>query len=116
MPVDTPAKQHPADAIRRSLRLIGAALTLNGVGGPLHLTLSGPGVSTLQVIDVGGNTILSAACFAEGTGIATPGGRIAIERLRVGDLVHRLAGPPAPIMWAPSNWSVFLSNTTLINP
>ena len=31
MPVDTPATQNPADAIRRSLRLIGAALTLNGV-------------------------------------------------------------------------------------
>jgi hypothetical protein len=31
MPVDTPATQNPADAIRRSLRLIGVALTLNTV-------------------------------------------------------------------------------------
>ncbi len=31
MPADTLATQHPADAIRRSLRLIGAALTLNTV-------------------------------------------------------------------------------------
>jgi arabinofuranan 3-O-arabinosyltransferase len=31
MPIDTPATQNRADAIRRSLRLIGAALTLNGV-------------------------------------------------------------------------------------
>jgi arabinofuranan 3-O-arabinosyltransferase len=31
MPVDTPATPHPADAIRRSLRLIGAALSINTV-------------------------------------------------------------------------------------
>jgi arabinofuranan 3-O-arabinosyltransferase len=31
MPVDTPAMPHPADAIRRSLRLIGVALSVNTV-------------------------------------------------------------------------------------
>lgn len=38
-------------------------------------------------------------CFAAGTGIATPGGEVAVERLRPGALVETLDHGPRPVRW-----------------
>ena len=40
-----------------------------------------------------------AACFAQGTRIATPGGEVAVEALRIGDLVLTGDGTARPIRW-----------------
>lgn len=39
------------------------------------------------------------ACFAEGTGIATPSGEVAVEDLRIGDPVLTAEGRAVPIVW-----------------
>ncbi|MBS0639935.1 MAG: Hint domain-containing protein [Proteobacteria bacterium] len=39
------------------------------------------------------------ACFAPGTGIATPSGRVVVEALRVGDLVVTADGRAMPVQW-----------------
>lgn len=39
------------------------------------------------------------ACFAAGTAIAVPGGSIAVERLRAGDLVRTRDGRDRPVRW-----------------
>ncbi|MDE2333367.1 MAG: Hint domain-containing protein [Rhodospirillales bacterium] len=76
--------------------LRGGVLTLSG-GTTLHLAGSFmPGV--IQVADAGGNTFITA-CFATGTGITTSRGRVAVEALRVGDLVLTAAGRLAPVRW-----------------
>jgi hypothetical protein len=41
----------------------------------------------------------SAICFATGTGIATPDGEQAVERLRPGDLVRTADGRSVPVKW-----------------
>lgn len=41
----------------------------------------------------------TAPCFAAGTHILTPGGEVAVERLRVGDLVITHEGADAPVVW-----------------
>jgi hypothetical protein len=53
------------------------------------------GTSTDNTIE--GNVIV--ACFAARTRIATPDGEMAVQRLRVGDLVRTLEGRSAPIHW-----------------
>lgn len=42
---------------------------------------------------------LDAACFAQGTRIATPGGAVPVESLRAGDLVRTLSGAARPVRW-----------------
>jgi hypothetical protein len=38
-------------------------------------------------------------CFLRGTRIATPGGEVAVERLKVGDLVLTRSGRARPVLW-----------------
>ncbi|MDE2576894.1 MAG: Hint domain-containing protein [Rhodospirillales bacterium] len=42
---------------------------------------------------------LAAACFAQGTRLDTPGGPVAIEALRIGDVVRTRGGEAVPIRW-----------------
>ena len=39
------------------------------------------------------------ACFAAGTGIATPRGDVRVEQLRIGDLVRTASGVDRPVKW-----------------
>nr|WP_294522334.1 Hint domain-containing protein [uncultured Rhodopila sp.] len=48
---------------------------------------------------VGSNQIYFATCFAEGTGIATPAGNVAVETLSIGDMVVNQAGEARAIKW-----------------
>ena len=75
----------------------------------LPVTL-GAGVNALSAIatDAAGNAsapgsfsamLDPAACFARGTRIAVPGGEVAIEAVRIGDLVLTGGGVARPIRW-----------------
>jgi hypothetical protein len=75
------------------------------LGGTLYQVAGPDGTDTLTDIelvkfDAGAAVpIESVACFATGTRIATLGGAVAVENLRIGDLVLTLAGPPHPVRW-----------------
>ncbi len=69
----------------------GAGLT-NGTysttNGPLYLVSDGTG-----------GTIIEAACFLTGTAISTPHGEVAVESLKIGDLVLTDTGEAVPVRW-----------------
>jgi hypothetical protein len=62
---------------------------------PLVLTVANPG-NTLADNDI---VVSTVPCFAGGTRIATPQGEVAVEDLRIGDLVLTLEGTAEPILW-----------------
>ncbi len=78
-------------------------LTIAGTGGSLALTLTNAAATTADFTAVndghGGAEITFVACYCPGTRIATPDGNIAIEALRIGDLVTTHAGEAKPIKW-----------------
>jgi Hint domain len=84
----------------------GGVLTLtdttgNDTTGVATLALTG-GFATgdFVVTNVTGGAQVSLACFRAGTGILTDHGEVAVETLRVGDLVRTvLDGAVAPIIW-----------------
>ena len=49
----------------------------------------------------GGNGLVTIdpVCYLRGTRIQTPSGEIAVERLRVGDMVARVSGANRPLRW-----------------
>ncbi len=80
------------------------SITANGGGysvsiGSLtiaNLNLAG-GLTGADIRVNGGN--ISVACYCRGTRIATPGGEIPVEALRIGDIVRTHAGQDRPVKW-----------------
>jgi autotransporter-associated beta strand protein len=83
----------------------GGALRLDGVGGPVDLVLSGPGLTS--VVDFSFSvdsqsdttTIETAPCYCRGTLIRTELGERPVEDLAVGDDVMIRSGALRPIKW-----------------
>ncbi len=79
--------------------------------GTLTISTGGVPLATFSLPDVPGNAQFSAAagtdttisetipCFAAGTRIATPGGAVAVEDLRPGDLVVSAFGGSVAVQW-----------------
>ena len=80
-------------------------LTLDGVGA-VSLTHTAPGspdyaISDFSVVDNSGTLVITDTypCFLRGTRIATLRGEVAVEDLRIGDLVVIATGGALPIKW-----------------
>jgi hypothetical protein len=74
-----------------------------GVGGTPYLdyNLAGtyaPGAFRASD-DASGNLVITVACFAAGTGIATDAGMVAVEHLAPGMQVRLESGGTAPVVW-----------------
>ena len=86
------------------LRIVDAAQSLVLRLDP---TLNFDALTIALSADPGGGTRLSllsapgasVACFRHGTAIATPWGAVAVERLRIGDMVLTSAGQPRRVRW-----------------
>jgi hypothetical protein len=67
--------------------------TVDGLG------VSGTFAALGIVSDNNGGTFVEAACYAEGTRVATTRGEAAVEALRAGDSVRLADGGAAPVIW-----------------
>ncbi|MDA8248129.1 MAG: Hint domain-containing protein [Rhodospirillales bacterium] len=65
-------------------------------GGSLHFD---PTTAPRAIAYDAATGVLTVPCFAAGTRIATPGGAVAVERLRVGESVCLAEGGTAPVVW-----------------
>ena len=80
----------------------GGALTVTENGSSYQLTLAGDYSSSsfgLTALNSGTGTLVTLACFAAGTLIATPAGDVAVEALRPGDVVSTVTGEALPVRW-----------------
>jgi len=66
------------------------------------LTLLGVSASSLTTAPFETLHAMGIPCFVAGSPIETPGGPVAVEDLRVGDLVNVHDGPPQPVLWTAS--------------
>lgn len=92
-----------------SVTITGVTFYLEGEGAPLAIftPTDGTNLETAQFESstwIGVSTQvalqeLGPPCFVAGTMISTPGGRVAIEALKVGDLVSTLDSGDQPIRW-----------------
>ena len=76
---------------------IRADLTSTAVPVDDGPTLGGAGLIRADLAVLAAGAVV--ACFARGTRLATPRGQIAVERLRVGELVCTASGARRPIKW-----------------
>ena len=79
--------------VETQVALANYQLTLSG-----GLTLDLEGMTGVRVTNDGANTFITA-CFASGTQIASARGGVAVEALRVGDLVATATGRLAAVTW-----------------
>jgi autotransporter passenger strand-loop-strand repeat protein len=79
----------------------GDSLVITGTGGSLTLSLDAPVTAqiTTSADPSRTGTLVTIACFAAGTRIATPSGPVPIESLRIGDRVLTEGGAAMPIRW-----------------
>ena len=79
----------------------GNTLTLFGAGeSELAALKFGPNAVSGGYLTTSDGAIVEVPCFAAGTRIATERGEVAVEDLRVGDLVRAVVGQTAaPIIW-----------------
>ena len=78
------------------------AADTNTSTGDTVITLSPTSVITLSGYTGGiapANVSFEAACFLEGTRIGTPDGPVAIQHLKIGDLVLTASGVARPVRW-----------------
>jgi hypothetical protein len=93
---------------------LGDTLVLQGVAAHSGSVVSGTGLvlSTGTTLDISGTaagysvntngtntTITAVPCFCAGTRLRTPGGEVAVEDLRPGDLVETAHAGPQPVRW-----------------
>ncbi len=77
-----------------------SGLTLSSGTGKAALDILGNFTTgSFHVTESGSTTTIAVTCFAAGTRIATPAGEVAVEALRIGDLVSTLHGGPRPVKW-----------------
>lgn len=83
-------------------------MTVNGQEWPTFIYTSDPTFATIFMDElpvappstlVTNGTTFTGACFAPGTRIATPGGEVAVERLRTGDVVATQEGGATEVVW-----------------
>jgi hypothetical protein len=72
--------------------------TATDLGQPASVQGAGV-VNALAAVDMALGRATVAACFAQGTRIATPGGLVAVEALQVGDMVLTESGVARPVIW-----------------
>ena len=76
----------------------GGNTVIDGVTFAGSFVTAGPGALTVSP-DAGSGTLISIACFAAGTRIATDRGEVPVERLAVGDRVWAAFAGTAPVIW-----------------
>jgi hypothetical protein len=81
---------------------VGNTLTLFGAGGSELGTLKfGPNAVSGGYLTTSDGAIVEVPCFAAGTRIATARGEVAVEDLRVGDLVRTVLGGNTAVLGEP---------------
>ncbi|MFO1023971.1 MAG: Hint domain-containing protein [Acetobacteraceae bacterium] len=87
--------------------LTGAAVSYDVASGLLHVSNQDTGQDVgvalpaglpdlFQLTSVDGGTEVTLACFADGTRLHTTGGEVAVEDLRVGDVLLTVSDPKVP--------------------
>jgi Hint domain len=89
---------NPSYATIEGLSFVGPPQGWPPIGEALTViqAFEGPGSTGQAAIDVGD---LVVPCFTPGTRIRTPHGGVAVERLKVGDLVHTSDNGIRPLRW-----------------
>jgi hypothetical protein len=78
----------------------GAGLEIADATAMVTLDIVGDFSGVLHVTESGGDTVITdVTCFVAGSRIATPGGNVAVEQLKIGDLVRTLHAGDRPVKW-----------------